>query len=95
MGSLRPSNVFFFNLNYFPQRFFLKSFFSKILKASPLTNPFFNIWRVTRGEMCVQEGSRSFKMGLCIKYRFFLESCALICIQPCLKTQSQCQMFRP
>ena len=32
-----------------------------------MTNPFFNIWRVTRGEMCVQEAFRLFKMCLCIK----------------------------
>ena len=33
-------------------------------------------WRVTRGEMCVQEGL--FKMRLCNKDRFFLESCAFV-----------------
>ena len=51
---------------------------SSHLKASPLTNSFFNIWRVTRGEMCVQEAFRLFKMCLCIKDRFFLESCAFV-----------------
>ena len=46
--SLRPSRVFVFNLNYFPQRWILRSFFvgfsslllCRILKSSPLTNPF-------------------------------------------------------
>ena len=28
--------------------------------------------------MCVQEGFRSFKMCLCVKDRFFLESCAFV-----------------
>ena len=40
VGILRPSSVFFFNLNYFPQRLFLRSFFHRILKNSPLTNTF-------------------------------------------------------
>ena len=40
VGSLRPSSVFFLNLNYFPQRLFLRSFFIGFFKASPLTNPF-------------------------------------------------------
>ena len=63
MGSLRPCHqaFFFLNLSYFPPRLFLTSFFCRILKASPLTNSFFNIWRVTRGEMCVQEGFRLLK----------------------------------
>ena len=43
------------------------------LKASPLTNQ----W-VTRGEMCVLEGFRLFKMCLYIKDGFFVDSCAFV-----------------
>ena len=64
-----------------------------ILKASSLTNPFLTLdRRVTRGEMCVLEGFRFFKMCLYIKGRFFLESCAFV-YNRVLKTQSQCQIF--
>ena len=38
----------------------------------------FNTRRVTRGEMCVPEGFRSFKMCLYVKDRFFLQSCAFV-----------------
>ena len=41
-------------------------------------------WLVTRGEMCVLEGFRLFKMCLFIKNSFFVESLCLR-IQQCLK----------
>ena len=69
---------FFFKFELFSSKVVSEEFFRRILKASPLTNPFFNTWRVTPGEMCVQEGFRLFKMCLCIKDRFFLESCASV-----------------
>ena len=55
MGSLRPSSGFF-KFELFSSKVVSEEFFRRIFKASPLTNPFFNIWRVTRGEMCVEEG---------------------------------------
>ena len=79
MGSIRPSKTFFFfKCELFSSKVVSEEFFGRILKASPLTNSFFNIWRVTRGEMYVQEVFRLFKMCLCIKDRFFLESCAFV-----------------
>ena len=77
VGSLRPSSFFFLNLNYFPQRLFLRSFFVGFSRLS-FDKSFLNIWRVTRGEMCMHEAFRLFKMCLCIKDRFFLESCAFV-----------------
>ena len=77
VGSLCPSSVFL-TFECFSSKVVSEEFFRRILKASPLTNPFFNTWRVTPGEMCVQEGFRLFKMCLCIKDRFFLESCASV-----------------
>ena len=62
MGSLRPSSVFFFKLELFSLKVFSEEFFLRILKASPLTNSFFNIWRVTRGKMCA--GAKSFPFVL-------------------------------
>ena len=44
--------------------------------------------------MCVLEGFHLFKMCLYIMDNFFVEILCL-CIQPCLKTLSQCQIFRP
>ena len=38
----------------------------------------FNTLWVTKGEMCVLEGSRLFKMCLHIKDSFFAESCACL-----------------
>ena len=70
--------AFFFKFELFSSKVVSEEFFRRILKASPLTNSFFNIWRVARGEMCVQEAFHSFKMCLCIKDRFFLESCAFV-----------------
>ena len=79
MGSLRPSSVFFFlKFELFSSKVVSEEFFRRTFNASPLTNSFFNIWRVTRGEMCVQIAFRLFKMCLCIKDRFFLESCAFV-----------------
>ena len=90
VGSLRPSSVFlFFNLNYFPQRLF-----RRILKASPLTNPFLTLggWHEVK---CVCN-----KVSVCLKCAFASRTeiflwILWLCIQLCLKTQSQCQMFRP
>ena len=64
VGTLSPSSVFFWNLNYFPQRLFLKSFFCRILKASPLTNPFltFGGWHKVK---CVCK-----KVPVCLKWVF-------------------------
>ena len=68
----------FLKFELFSSKVVSEEFFRKIFKASLLTNPFFNIWRVTRGEMSVEEGFRLFKTCLCIKDRFFLESCAFV-----------------
>ena len=44
-----------------------QEFVRRILKASPLTNPFLTLGGVTKGVMCVLEGFRFFKMCLNIK----------------------------
>ena len=54
VGSLRPSSVFL-KCEFFSQRLFLRSFFAGFSRL-PLDKSFFNTWKVTRGEMCVQEG---------------------------------------
>ena len=77
VGSLCPSSVFW-HLNVFLQRLFLRSFFVGFVRLLLWQILFNNTWRVTPGEMCVQEGFRLFKMCLCIKDRFFLESCASV-----------------
>ena len=45
--------AFFLKFELFSSKVVSEEFFRRIFKASPLTNQFFNIWRVTRGEMCV------------------------------------------
>ena len=65
VGSLRWSSVFFLIW---------------IILLKVVSEEFFNIWRVTWGKMCVQEGFHLFKMYLCIKDRFFLESCAFVSV---------------
>ena len=78
VASVHAIKRFFFKFELFSSKVVSEEFFRRILKASLLTNSFFNIWRVTRGEMCVQEAFRLFKMCLCIKDKFFLESCAFV-----------------
>ena len=57
---------------FFSSKVVSEEFFRRIIKASPLTNSFFNIWRVTRGEMCVQEAFRLFIMCLASRIDFSL-----------------------
>ena len=71
MGSLRPSNVFLLKIELFSSKFVSEEFFSYDSQGFSFDKSFFKVWRVTRGEMCVQEDSSLFKMGLCIKDRFF------------------------
>ena len=70
------------------------SFFRRILKASPLTNPFFNTWRVTRGEMCVKKVSVCLKCVFASRIDFFLNLAPLYTTVT-KNAASQCQMFRP
>ena len=59
VASVRQA-FFFFKFELFSSNVVSEEFIRRILKASPFTNSFFNIWRVTRGEMCVQEAFRLF-----------------------------------
>ena len=53
------SLAFLLKFEIFSSNVVFEEFVRRILKASPLTNRFFNTRRVTRGEMCVLEGFRS------------------------------------
>ena len=96
VGSLCPSNNVFIFLEIWI--IFLKvvseEFFRRVLNS--FDKSFFNTWRWHKVKcVCkkVSHGFHLFQMCLCIKDRFFPSLC--LCEQPCLKTQSQCQMFRP
>ena len=67
VGSLCPSNGF--EIEMLSSNVSSKEFVRQI---------HFNTLWVTKGEMCVLEGSRLFKMGLRIKDSFFAESCACL-----------------
>ena len=77
VDSPRPSSVIFWIWIIFLKGCFWGVFLYDSQGFS-FDKSFFNIWRGTRGEMCVQEGLPLLKMCLCIKDRFFLESCAFV-----------------
>ena len=73
-----PSIKRFFLFELFSSKVVSEEFFSQDSQGFSFDKSLFSIWRVTRDEMCIQEGFRLFKMCLCIKDRFFLESCAFV-----------------
>ena len=64
---------FFLKFELFSSKVVSEELFRRIFKASPLTNSFFNIWRVTRGECkklsvclkCVFASRIDFSLNLC------------------------------
>ena len=93
VGSLCPSSVFW-HLNVFLQRLFLRSFFLGFLRLLLWQIPFSTLggWHQVK---CVCR-----KVSVCLKCVSasridFSLNLVPLSVQPCLKTQSQCQMFRP
>ena len=80
VGSLCPSSVFFLKFELFSSKVVSEEFFTQDSQGFSFDKSFFNTWRLTRGEMCAQECFRLFKMCLCMKDRFFLESCASVSV---------------
>ena len=64
VGSLRPSSVFFFKFELFSSKVVSEEFFRRILKASPLANPFITLggWHEVK---CVCK-----KVSVCLKCVF-------------------------
>ena len=94
VGSLHPSSVFFFKFELFSSKVVSEEFFRRILKASPLTNPFLTLggWHEVK---CVCK-----KVSVCLKCVFASRIDFFLNLVPLYTTvsknaASQCQMFRP
>ena len=94
VGSLRLSRVFFLIWIIFSSKVVFEEFFRRILKASPLTNPFLTFGGWPEVKYCVCK-----KVYVCVKCVFasridFSLNLARL-YTTVSKMQSQCQMFRP